>query len=153
MKTQLPTATFTRPANTTAYTANDLVANDATAGSVVAMTFKMTSGGGWLRQIALHKTDVSVTNAAFRLWMFTAAPTMADGDNGAFAMSSPAFTTLLGTIDVTVDQVFGDAVGFARIDRGLWVPDTFYGLLEARGAYTPASGEIFSVALSVEADL
>lgn len=152
MKTQRPTATFTRPNNTDAYTANDLVANSVTAGSVVPLTFQMTSGGGFLRQISLHKTDVSVTNAAFRLWMFDASPTMANGDNGAFAMSSPAFTTLLGTIDVTIDQVFGDAVGFARIDRGLWVPNTFYGLLEARGAYTPAAQEIFTAALTVEAD-
>jgi hypothetical protein len=152
MKPQRPTATFTRPADTTAYAANDLVANSTTAGSVSAMTFTMTSGGGWARQVTLHKTGVSVSNAAFRLWLFSAAPTMANGDNAAFAMSAPGFDTVLGTMDVTIDQVYGDAIGFARIDTGLWVPPTFYGLLEARGAYTPENAEVFSVAVAVEAD-
>ena len=39
------TASFIRPDNTTAYADNDLIANHATAGSVVPMKFHQERGG------------------------------------------------------------------------------------------------------------
>ena len=49
------TDSFTRPANTTQYTAADLVANNATAGSVVPLTFN--TGRGGIRIKGVHITN------------------------------------------------------------------------------------------------
>jgi hypothetical protein len=151
----IASASFTRPADTTAYASGDLVANSTTAGSVAAMTFasNLAGGSGKIVRARLRKSDASVTNAAFRLHLYsTATITAANGDNGAW--STNAVASYLGFIDVTADKAFTDgafgqsaAVGliYALADGG-----KLYGLLEARGAYTPASAEIFTVTLEVE---
>lgn len=156
-----PTATFTRPSDTTAYAVGDLVANSTTAGSVVAMTIaaaRTASGVVMLRRVKLHKSGTSVTNASFRLHLFRAAPgTVTNGDNGAFSVSGVA--DYLGAFDVTIDRAFTDGAA------GIGIPVTggelgiklegggnVYGLLEARAAYTPTSAEVFTVTLDAYQD-
>lgn len=147
-------ASFTRPADTTAYASGDLVANSTTAGSVVPMTFSLAplANGGMIRRVRICKTGTSVTSASFRLHLYTSSSiTCANGDNGAWSTDQSA--NYVGAFDVTVDKAFtdgaagngvplsGSEVNFART--------TYYGLLEARGAYTPTSAEVFSINLEV----
>ena len=154
-------ANFTRPADTTAYASGDLVANSTTAASVAAMQFSKATdwegGQFYIRKVRIKKSAVGVTNCALRLHLYstnpcTTAPT--NGDNGAWVTKIAGY---IGAFDVTVDKVFSDGA------QGVGVPTTgvessgqcdagsqiLYGLLEARGAYTPASAEVFTVELEV----
>lgn len=160
MRTLLPfnlSASFTRPANTTAYTSGDLVANSVTAGSVTALTFatKLAAGTYIVRRAKLAKSGTGVTNAAFRVHLYrTAAITCGNGDNGAY--STDGVLSWLGSLDVTVDQVFSDgAAQFGFPNKGsecgirLSEGDTLAALIEARGAYTPGSAEVFTLTLDL----
>jgi len=156
-----PSATFTRPNDTTAYASGDLVANSTTAGSVAAMTFavaRIAAGSVMLRRCRLQKSGTSVTNASFRVHLFAAAPgTVTNGDNGAFSVSGAA--DYLGAFDVTVDRAFTDgALGFGNpvvgFEMGVKLASgtTIRGLIEARAAYTPAANEVFTVAFDAYQD-
>lgn len=154
-------ADFTRPADTTAYASGDLVANSTTAGSVTPMQFIMPasiSGHIHIHRCRLLKSDASTTNAAFRVHFFTSSPVFSNGDNGAIIPDNP--TAYLGYIDVTVAHAFAtDAVGWggaatdalaiaADLDAGA----SIYCALEARGAYTPASAEVFTLMVRIRFD-
>lgn len=154
------TASFTRPADTTAYTSGDLVANSTTAGSVVPLEFRTSRviGQGTIARIRLYKSNPTATNASFVVHLFTAAPVVANGDNGALSISTAA--NHIGSIacDMTSGGLAG-TVGLSEgypIDSGITfdltaVPSErrLYGLIEAAAGYTPASGETFSVTLEI----
>lgn len=159
---KLISANFTRPADTTAYASGDLVANSTTAGSVVPLSFaaaaRAAGKGGKIVGARLAKSNASLTNASFRLHLFTAAPTtITNGDNGALSTSGVA--DYIGALDVVVDRAFTDGA-FGRSGAPLsgnfleyvGATTTLYGLLEARGAYTPASGEVFTVTIATLLD-
>lgn len=147
---------FTRPADTTAYTSGDLVANSTTAGSVVPLTFTLGSRVGVaqtrITRIRIAKTGTGVSGATFRVHLYEALPAVTNGDNGAWL--STKFDGYLGNVDVAVSWAFSDgAAGFGAAPAGSELMirtksgQALYGLLEARGAYTPASGEVFTVTL------
>ena len=142
---------FTRPANTTQYTAGDLVANNATAGSVVPLTFATGRGGIRVKQVAITKTDeTDVTAADFSLHLFASSPTVANGDNGAISYD---FSSKFGDIDFATMVAATDvAWAFSSgLDLNTYTAaGTLYGLIEADGTYTPASAEVFSVTLIFE---
>jgi hypothetical protein len=151
-----PSANFTRPADTTAYTSGDLVANSTVAGSVAPMQFATKRPGASQRIAAatIHKSNNSVVTASFRLHLFNATVAVANGDNGVFTPA--ALTGYLGAIDVTVDlagTVGAVGVGVPRTGAGTDIlapaAGPIFGLLEARSAYTPASGEVFTVTLDL----
>lgn len=160
-----PSASFTRPADTTAYASGDLVANDTTAANVVSMSFAAAQGSGGpvtIRRARIKKSGTSTTNASFRLHLFRTDPValssgIANGDNGVFSTKNVA--EYLGAFDITVGQAFVDgAAGIGVPNNGTDVTTvtpngatTIYGLLEARAAYTPANAEVFTVQLECTA--
>ncbi len=155
------TDSFTRPADTTAYAAADLVANSTTASSVVPLTFKTSKllGQGTISRVRLYKSATSATNANFTLHLFTVSPVPANGDNGALVTSTVA--NMIGSVDC--DMTTGGQAGTVGLFKAFAVDNgiTFdlsninagerrlYGLLEANAAYTPASGEVFTVTLEL----
>lgn len=153
MKTIRKSTNFTRPNNTTAYAAGDLIANSATAGSVSAMSISFTESAGplFLRAATLKKSQASITNGNFRLWFLNAAPTVTNGDNGAIEgafLSTVMFEPVL--IDTVALLTGGGALGSSMFDAGmLEVPATVYCLLEAMAAYAPAAQEVFTLELMV----
>ena len=149
-----PSATFTRPANTNQYTSGDLVANDVAAGSVVPMSFaisRVTGAGGLLRRIWLRKTGAVLTNASFRVHLYSEAPAVTNGDNGAWLTNGAG--AYVGSLDVVMDKAFTDGAGgngVPAIGSDItFTADTYYALIEARAAYTPASGEQFTLSLEL----
>jgi hypothetical protein len=145
---------FTRPNTTTAYASGQLVANSATAGLVVPMAF--TVGGNSmpgqfrLSRIRLFKSGTSSTNAQFRLHLYGSPPSAANGDGGVWLTSGAAF--YLGSIDVGSMKAFTDGcadVGDDAAGSEHWIRlaggATYYGLIEARAAYTPIANEQFTV--------
>jgi hypothetical protein len=138
---------FTRPADTTAYAAGDLIANSVTAGDVEPLEFPASQAFRLIRQAQIHKTGTGLTGASFRLWLFDAEPVVTNGDNGALA----------GNWSANVVAVLEGQVLYAGTDGATgWLEcaheqpfraGTLYGLLEARGAYTPVSEEVFTIRL------
>lgn len=150
-----PTTSFARPANTTAYASGQLLANSVTAGSVTPMSLAVAHAAGgsfMLRRVKLAKSTAGVTNASFRLHLWSASPTVANGDGGTFNPNGVA--SYIGAFDVTMDRAFSDgACGFGVPVVGsdmtvkLASGTAIFGLIEARAAYAPGSSETFTVTL------
>jgi hypothetical protein len=146
-------ASFSRPADTTAYASGDLVGNSTTAGSVTPVNLlnavKEAGGVSRVERIRLSKSGTSITNTSFRVHLYSAAPTVTNGDNGAFVSTLSGY---IGSYDVTMDRTYSDgAIGIGTPLALYGAPvftvagTTLYALIEARAAYTPASGETFTV--------
>lgn len=148
---RITSQTITRPADVTAYTAGDLVANSTTAGSVTAFTWdaKGNIAESKLQSAIVRKSAASVTNASFRLWVFDADKAVTNGDNGAIAPTN--MNNFLGTLSGSAS--FGGTAGAVcpmGVDTqgAIWPANgKLYGLLEVTGAYTPASAETFAIEL------
>lgn len=153
------TATFTRPADTTAYADGDLVANSTTAASVVPMEWTTPRAPFQIPAIKLEKSTASVTGATFRLHVFVGTiPTIATtGDNGVFASVVSGKAVWFGAFEGTLLAFADGAVGMLTPVSGVIRPDMItttdtklYALLEAKGAYTPGSAEVFVATLIQE---
>lgn len=157
-------ASFTRPANTTAYASGQLVANSTTAASVTPIPLpvaRVNGGTCAIPTVKLSKSSTGVTNASFRIHLYRNAPTASNGDGGVWLTTSSIY---LGYADITMDKVFTDeASGTGVVKDTAGNPRTLltdtasgsqniYALIEARGAYTPASAEAFTLTAEVAQD-
>lgn len=156
--TRKASASFTRPADTNAYAANDAVNNSTSAPA--ALTFSNVvgwpSGAGYVVGGKLVTSGDTVASGNFRLWLFTASPTMAN-DNAAYGLLNSEREELIGYLDFTLeteDTTAGNtAVAFnhaARIPIQNSADRHLYGLLVAENAYTPESAQTFYLELFVE---
>lgn len=150
--------TITRPNDTTAYASGDLVANSTTAGSVTPFTFYSSTtklGGMKVWRASLNKSGAVATNANFRLHLYESQPTVTNGDNAAWLSTSSGY---LGSIDIDVTgKTFSAGTSGSGVytNNSVFAPllvvapqgGVFYGLLEARAAYTPTANETFTVSL------
>ena len=144
---------LTRVADTTTYASGDLVANSATAGSVVPIQIvvaRKNAGVAQIRRVQLVKSGTVLTLASFRVHFYKTAPTVTNGDNGAWVSIRAGY---LGSVDITVDKAFSDGAA------GIGIPNTgteisfqtgasvskIYALIEARAAYVPPSAETFTL--------
>lgn len=151
-------STFTRPANTTTYAFGDLVADTTTAGSVTPLSFSTSLKSGESARVTgvkLFKSGTSITSAIFRVHLYSTSPTVTNGDNGAWLSGS--YSSYLGAVDVTIDRAFSDgSAGIGQPSIGYFPvvkPSSgsiIYGLIEARSAYAPSSGETFTAVLECE---
>ena len=111
-------ASFTRPANTTAYAAGALVANSTTAASVVPMSFALGNsfGPGQFRMMRyrLFKSGTGVTNATFRLHLYEAPPTVSNGDGGTWLSTLSGHW--LGNMDISTMYAFSDGAAGTGAD-------------------------------------
>lgn len=147
-----------RPANATAYAANDVVNDSATAandilifktptfnasGTVTGTTGVVVNKGmGGLIVSAMVTTDTAnTTNGTFRLLLFNDTVTVA-ADNAAWASSQTSNARSVGHIDFALESN-GGSYPQAYV-TGLSLPfqcapdDTkLYGVLIAKAAYTP----------------
>ena len=148
---------FIRPNDATQYGAADVVANSATAGSVIPLTFHLGDRGSHITQVRLDKTDTDLTGAIFSVYLFGSSPTTVDGDNEAFTTAS---FTLSDFIDIAVigqlvsasDNDYGVLnIGDATFLEGIYTAkETIYGIVVTGGTYTPLALETFTVALTAE---
>jgi len=156
-----PSASFTRPADTTAYSVGDLVANSTTAGSVVPLSWQpnLQRAGFRVKGVRLRFDKSDVANAQFRVHLYSALPTFVTaGDNSAFAtVVATGYASWLCSLDATL--VFKDAAGAAGValpgsavilPQALDAGATVYGLIEALAAYTPKSASVITAALLTE---
>jgi hypothetical protein len=151
-------AEFTRPADTTAYTAKDAVANSTSAPMVLtfANLARVTGGSGYITKARLM-TNQSTNATRFRLHLYHTAPT-AINDNAAWTLLWANRANRVGFIDFDSLQTEGSGSDAAnalnstvRLAFKCAVGSrALYGLLETLGAFTPASGQVFFLELSAE---
>jgi len=142
---------FTRPNNTTAYAAGDVVGTDPA--SVLEFTNIGPSGGRILLQDATFlcgANSVPPTLGALRLHLYGTSPT-AIADNAAYDLPSGDRAKYLGWFDFPTPQDLGDTIWSQTDYIGKLVKLTtasLFGILETRNACTPAAELAFTLRLS-----
>lgn len=151
------TVAFTRPSDTTQYTAGDAVSDDTT--TATAATFTLTSMasvagmGGVIHSVTLHKTDQDLTGADFDIYFFTTQPGGTTyEDNAAIAITDAVLQTCVGFVSLTASAdarsvVTGDLFCKTNLDLPYECVGgtSLYYVVVARGTYTPASAEVFTL--------
>ena len=152
-----PSVTITRPANTTAYDAGDVigqanVAVAANAGDAIHIFENVPARAmveGAKLRIDLDAVPAGMTT--LRLHLFSATPT-AILDNAAWALPSGDRANYLGYIEFTPVDLGGTL--WAQASPNLRVSSTngqLFGLLVTTAGYTPASAGTQKVTLCVRA--
>lgn len=157
-------ASFTRPADTNAYAAGDVVCDSTSAPTDMDFTsiVRKSGGSGVILSALLIDGANQATKLDCELFLFDTAITM-DNDNAGFTPTDTELGTLIGVIDFGGTPFNGDATSGAGGNAvyqqtGLNIAfkavsgSTIYGVLVARNAYTPTSSETFKVRLSVLQD-
>jgi hypothetical protein len=147
-------ATITRPSNTTAYAAGDVV-GDTGGSAIVSLTSAGPSGGFVLVQsISLVFSDsvVPAGMAAFRIHLYSASPT-AISDNAAFDLVSGDRNAYMGYIDLPAPLDLGSTVYTqtdypGRLIKLAAASTTLFAEIETRGAYTPVSASTVSLRIN-----
>lgn len=112
------TSTLTLPAATTAYTAGQLIANSATAGSVVVPSFAIanTAGGAIIPRLRLSTNDATATGwgaQTIQVDLWSVAPTFTNGDRAAWLPATGSASHLAAytcTMAGTTAAVWGDGI-------------------------------------------
>ena len=150
------TLAITRPSNTTAYNAGDVIGiadagTPANAGSAIHALAAAGEAGALMLLAKLELTiglsAVPSGMANFRLHMFNATPT-AILDNAALTFVAGDQAKHLGWVDLPTPEVVGSLLKttvspFLPFKLAAGQTD-FKFLLETRGGYTPASGTIYT---------
>jgi len=152
---------LTRPSNTTAYAAGDVISAVTTndhftfAGAVRNGTKSKQLGGAFVTA-RLHSSSAVATSLDAELYLFS-ADIAEVADNSAFAPTDDEMLTCIGVIDFpTADWKFGTLNSFCQVTNlGIAfkaATTTIYGQLVARNAYVPTSAEVFTIELIISQD-
>jgi hypothetical protein len=149
------TATITRPSNTTAYTAGDVV-GDTGGSAVISLTAAgPTAGFVLVQSVSLVFSDSVVPSGmgAFRVHLFSTSPT-AIADNAPFDLTSGERDTYMGYIDLPAPQDLGSTI-YTQVDypgrliKLAAASTTLFVEIETRGAYTPVSASTVSIRMNL----
>lgn len=156
--TKRAVTTLTLPTGTPAYASGQGLWQNATAGSCTPLALVTGTPGlspfVEIASVRLYKSSTSLTNASFRVHFFTNTYAIGAGDNATLALTPTLITDALGTFDVIVDQGYANGAfgvglptsGVARLSgQTADAQGTLYCAIEARGAYTRAASEVFTV--------
>lgn len=155
------TVSKTRPADTTTYAAGDVVNESASAGTIWTFpNFAREEGRGALIQSAVLIDAVTQTlKPEFELYLFDTS-IVTQNDNTAWGPTDSDMKTCVGVIEfpAALFKTGGAQNGvISRNGLGLYAvcgsaSTTLYGIVVARNAYVPTSGEEFTLRLSVVQD-
>ena len=143
--------TITRPSNTTAYTAGDVVGD--TSGSAIITLSNIGPSGGYVlvQSVSLIFSDSAVISGmgSYRLHFYSASPT-AIADNAVFDLVSGERANYMGFVDLATPVDFGSSLYTQTDYPGRLIKlaagsTTLYAELETKGAYTPASASTIDV--------
>lgn len=154
------TASKTRPADTTAYTAGDVVAESTSAATVwtFAGAARALGLGGILQGAVFIDSVAQSTKPDLELYLFDTAVTT-QNDNAAWAPTDADMEKCLGFIAFP-SGLFktgsGNGVvnveGIAKVFQCASTSQDLFGILVVRNAYTPTSGEKLTIRLAVIQD-
>ena len=162
---------ITRPSNTTAYAAGDVVSEVTTNDHLTFSLANLTSGfqvvgTGKIESARCMINANQATKPDLELWLFD-TDIAEVADNSAFAPTDTEILTLVGVIDFAVANFkvglagSGAAGNIVQQINNLDIPyktagdnqnGNLYGQLVVRNAYTPISAELFHVELVVAQD-
>lgn len=160
---RIVSANFTRPADTTAYTAGDVVGPVTTPAAMefVPVTEDKKDYAKIVSAVLITSANVA-TKPDLELWLFDTTLTPA-ADNAPFAPSDAEARTLVGVIPFAtasfrVGKADSGADGNAICEvKNLQIAvqsqsagGAIYGVLVARNAYVPVASERFDVRLAIE---
>ena len=154
----LTSVTFTRPSNTTAYTAGDVIGaadsvTPANAGSAVHLLENVTRSDRFVMlqeaQVLIYRNDIPSGMTGFRLHFYDATPA-AILDNEAFNLVSADRTRWRGSVDLPTPTDLGDTIASQLTYCGLLLPvaagtTSLFVQLQALGGWTPASGTVHMI--------
>lgn len=151
------TASFTRPADTTAYAAQDVVCNSTSSPTVLtfASAGRYPGSSGLILSARHMKSNTTTSGASYRLHLYRVAPT-ALADNAQFTMLYANRANRIGFIDFThgVGGTGSDCTNALSTFVNLpFLCDAaavnLFGVLTVTSAYTPASAEQHFIELHV----
>ena len=154
------TVTFTRPENTTAYTASDVIgiADSGTPANAGSAIHTLASAGPTAGHVMITDATLTINLTAipsgmttFRLHLYSASPT-AILDNAAMSVAAADRATYLGFVDIPTIKDCGailhaQATGVNKVVKLAAASTTLYGVLELIGAYTPASATEYAIVI------
>lgn len=148
-------ASSTRPDNTDAYIAGDVVGTSPATNISFSGVSSVAGGSVVLQSISL-RIDVAAIPAGmstFRLHLYNADPT-AIADSAAYNLPSGDRTKYLGFIEVDTPIDLGDTLWVQKDNIGMLInlatgSTSLYGMLETRGGYTPTALVAKTLALHV----
>jgi len=151
MNTAKAVSTVTRPNDTTAYTAGDVVADTPGTRFTFSGLPISTGQGGMIQTVVVIDSVVAATPPDLELWLFD-ADVAAIADNAAFAPTDAELLNLVGIVTLATASFKKGTVNQACVSQNLgcsFKSDILYGVLVVRNAYTPTANEVFKVVLSV----
>jgi hypothetical protein len=143
--------TITRPANTTAYTANDVLG--AAAAAIEFTSIGPTAGRIIITtvQLEIDVTALPTGMANFDLYLYGVTPPSALADNAAFDLPSGDRASFLGKIEIGVPVDEGSTLYIEKqnINKQVTLTGTsLFAYLKTSGAFTPAgNSEVYKVTL------
>jgi hypothetical protein len=157
-------AAKTRPADTTAYAAGDVINESTSAGTgwVFADSVTTPGGTGVIKRVYINDSAYVATNLSAELFLFDTVVGV-DNDNAAFTPTDAEMLTCVAVVPVSTGRP-GDITAGAGGNSLLESADvnipfkcasgstTLYGVLVARNAYVPVSGEIFTIRVIIQQD-
>lgn len=149
---------LTRPADTTAYAANDVVSNSTGTTTLMAFAaFARVNGGSGYIVGARLATNLKSITPRFRVHLYNAANPTVSADNAPHRSLYADLGKGLGYFDLPALSTAADTANSdssRTLDFTLRVPflcaagsQTLYALLETLDAFTPASGQKFTLTL------
>lgn len=156
------TTTVTRPADTTAYAANDAWSDSTSAPTTGGFTFAGAASGlglgGFITDLMVVSSNDPSTLLQGEIWIFDSAVTNIN-DNAAFALSDADAVKLEAVIPFTMASTTGGSGtnSYAQVSNlilgygPIGTPDLRF-LIKVKNAYTPASGETLTISIKVARD-
>lgn len=140
-------ATITRPSNTTAYAANDIISNSGgtTIGfnSVSTGTSNGRDGGGYITGLLVSTNDTGLATKNLKLILYRAGFSTSATDNAAYSQDMDTMKWIVSEIDFALVGCIGSNNSKYITDK-LMIPfknDTalIEGILVTRDAFTPSA--------------
>lgn len=147
-------ASYTRPDDTNAYVANDVISDSTSSPTNLTIATGLTSGSSCIVTSAKIRIDIASIPAGmggFRIALFNAAPT-AINDNSAFDLIDSDKAKLLDIIDIDTPVDLGSRLfgSTKNINSHIQLSDAnLYLQLITKNAYTPSAQDVFTIYLGL----
>lgn len=154
----ITTASFTRPADTTAYAAQDVVSNSTSAPTLLAFggAARGNGGSGLILSARHMKSSTTTSGATYRLILYKVSTITAINDNAQFTMLYANRANRVGFIDFTHSTGGTGSDSSSALSTFVNLPfvcdaaqSSLWGILIVTSAYTPTSGEQHFIELAI----
>lgn len=147
---------ITRPSDTAAYAANDVVGpTGGAAVGVLADLFNENGGSGYISKVKLV-TNQAANTASYRIYFYNAAPT-AIADNAVSSVLYADDAKIIGYVDIANTAQEGSGSDAAI---GLWTgqlaakaaaaDNDLYYVIITKSAFTPASAQKYTITVTLD---